>query len=45
MDLTRVPTAKRSFKPFNEASERFKARAKSADAPGYNIYFHFLSFI
>jgi hypothetical protein len=45
MDLTHLPPKKRAFKPFNGASERFQRRAKSADAPGYNIYFQFLLLI
>ena len=40
MDLTRLPNKKRAFKPFNAAYERFESRAKSADAPGYNIFFY-----
>ncbi len=45
MDLTRLPDKKRAFKPFNAASERFETRAKSASAPGYNIYSHLLLLI
>jgi hypothetical protein len=40
MDLTRLPNKKRAFKPFSAACERFEARAKSADAPGYKIFFY-----
>ncbi len=43
MDLTRLPEKKRAFKPFSTACERFPSRAKSADAPGYNIRFVYSS--
>ncbi|CAF3441170.1 unnamed protein product [Rotaria socialis] len=38
MDLTHLPDKKRSFKPFNAASQRFHTRCKSAGAPGPGSY-------
>ncbi|CAF5178913.1 unnamed protein product, partial [Rotaria magnacalcarata] len=38
MDLTHLPDKKRSFKPFDAASQRFHTRCKSAGAPGPGSY-------
>jgi hypothetical protein len=45
MDLTRCPDKRRAFKPFNEASERFQTRSKSASAPGYRIISYLIALI